>query len=278
MRVTETTIETNGTRLNVAVGGTGAAVLLLHGFPHTWRVWDRVMPTLLASNRVIAPDLRGLGGSARERSGYDARNIATDLVGVLNALGEPTATVIAIDASVPPAFMLGLEYPDRVTRLVLMEGTIGRLPGAEDFFQAGPPWWFGFHSALGLAENVLVGHEQEYVDYFLQAGMTDPTQIPEDVRAAFGNAYSGADALRAAFEHYRVMPHNAQQIAEATGRARLVPPTVAVGGRVVGEATARQLAPITDYLTSHLLPGAGHIIPLDAPEALLTLLREPGAH
>lgn len=62
----ETVIATNGTRLNVATAGSGPPVLLVHGFPHTWRVWADVVPVLARSHRVIAPDLRGLGGSERE--------------------------------------------------------------------------------------------------------------------------------------------------------------------------------------------------------------------
>jgi pimeloyl-ACP methyl ester carboxylesterase len=271
-QLTETTIETNGTRLNVAVTGKGPELLLLHGFPHTWRVWEPVIPALSRSHRVIAPDLRGLGGSAHERSGYDARNIAIDLIGVLDELGARTATVVALDAGVPPAFILGLEHPDRVTQLVLMEGTIGRLPGAENFFRAGAPWWFGFHAVPGLAEDVIAGHEREYIDFFLRSGVSDLGRIPDDVHEAFIRAYTGTEALRSAFEHYRAMPLNAEQIADGVSHSRLVVPTVAIGGRAVGEATAGQLAPITDDLTAYLLPEAGHIIPLDAPDDLIAIL------
>ncbi|BDZ48476.1 hydrolase [Frondihabitans sucicola] len=272
-RTTETTIPTNGTDLHVAVAGEGDAVLLLHGFPHTWKVWSRIIPELAETNRVIAPDLRGLGGSARALTGYDPRNVARDLIGLLDHLDIASASVVALDAAVPPAFLLGLENPQRVTRLVLMEGTIGRLPGADEFFRGGPPWWFGFHAVPGLAESVLVGHEGAYLDFFLRAGTADGQGIDAALRDEFVAAYTGTDSLRAAFEHYRAMPTGAEQIADATGRSRLLPPTVAIGGQVVGPATAGQLAAVADDLTSHLLPDAGHIIPLDAPGPLLEILR-----
>jgi pimeloyl-ACP methyl ester carboxylesterase len=265
----ETVLATNGTRLHVAEAGSGPPVLLVHGFPHTWRVWADVLPVLSRSHRVIAPDLRGLGGSDRERGGYDARNVAADLAGVLDALDEPAAAVIAVDAGAPPAFMLALEHPHRVSRLVLMESTIGLLPGAEDFSRTGTPWWFGFHAVPGLAETVVEGHEAEYLDFFLRAGTADHAGIDPTIRAAFVSAYSGREALRCGFEYYRAMPENAEQIAEATRRLRLRVPTLAIGAQVVGDATARQLQPITDHLESAVISTSGHIVPLDRPRELL---------
>src|SRR4051812_50016912 len=66
------TVTANGTRLHAVVGGSGAPVLLLHGWPQTWRAWRPLMPVLAAhGHRVIAPDLRGTGGSDRPPSGDD---------------------------------------------------------------------------------------------------------------------------------------------------------------------------------------------------------------
>lgn len=271
-QMTETIVETNGTRLNVAVGGDGPAVLLMHGFPHTWWVWKYITSALTDRYRVIAPDLRGLGASDREVSGYDARNLADDMIGLLDALDEPLSAVVALDAGVPPAFLLGLEHRERVSRLTLIESTVGRLPGAEDCFSAGPPWWFGFHAVPGFAETVLAGNEAAYVDFFLRSGTASGEGIELPVRDAFLTAYSAPGALRCAFEYYRAMPENAAQITVATSNQRLSVPTLVVGGQVVGDATARQLAPYADDLTSELIPSSGHIVPLDAPDELLRIL------
>src|SRR5689334_22029431 len=126
-------IETNGIRANVAIAGSGPAVVLLHGFPHTWRVWSEIIGPLSAHYRVIAPDLRGFGDSTRAADGYDAGTLAADIAGILDALGESTAAVVAIDAGTPVAVLLALRHPERVRRLVVMEALLGRLPGAEDF-------------------------------------------------------------------------------------------------------------------------------------------------
>ncbi|GAA1877913.1 alpha/beta fold hydrolase [Streptantibioticus ferralitis] len=265
-------VATNGVELNVALAGDGPAVLLLHGFPHTWQLWVEVIGKLADQHRVIAPDLRGLGASPRAADGYDAANLAADAEGLLTALGESSAAVVAMDAGTPPAFLLAMRRPDLVRRLVVMESLLGRLPGAEEFLAPGAPWWFGFHAQPGLAESVLTGHEAEYLDWFLNSG-THGRGVRADIRDAFVNAYTGGEALRCAFSYYRALPTSAQQIQDAVDTARLTVPTMALGAHPVGTALEQQLRPVADHLESHLIEDCGHIIPLDRPQALLDLLK-----
>lgn len=257
--------------MNVAIGGAGPPVLLLHGFPHTWRVWEKVLPALARNHRVIAPDLRGLGGTARSADGYDAQTIAADMQFLLDRCGVDTADVVAIDLGVPPALLLALSSPRRVRRLVVMESLAGPLPGAEHFLEGGPPWWFGFHAVKGLPEQVLDGHETPYLDFFLNAG-TMGRGVSNSFRDAVIAAYSGAESLRCAFEHYRALPASGRQILEAAARRRITAPTMTVGAFPVGKTLFRQLAPITDDLVGQVIPDCGHIIPQDRPTELLALL------
>ncbi|MFB8275709.1 alpha/beta fold hydrolase [Nocardia colli] len=271
--LTVRTVATNGIEANVAIAGTGPAVLLLHGFPHTWQLWREVIGPLAQRHRVIAPDLRGLGASTRAPDGYDAGTLAADAEGLLDALGETSASVVAIDAGAPPAFLLAMRRPERVDRLVLMESLLGTLPGAETFLAAGPPWWFGFHAVPGLAEKVLAGNESDYLDWFLATG-TQGRGIPTEIREAFAAAYTGTDSLRCAFAYYRAMPTSAEQIRRAVDNARLTVPTMAIGSHPVGTALENQLRPIADTLTGHLIEDCGHIIPLDRPATLMPLLAD----
>ncbi|AEW98749.1 alpha/beta fold hydrolase [Streptantibioticus cattleyicolor] len=257
--------------LNVALAGNGPAVLLLHGFPHTWRLWSRVIGPLAARHRVIAPDLRGFGASDRPTDGYDAATLAGDAEQLLAALGETSASVVAIDAGVPGAFLLALGRPALVRRLVLMESLLGTLPGAEGFLAHGAPWWFGFHAVPGLAESVLTGNEERYIGWFLDAG-TLGDGVPDDIRADFVAACTGGEALRSAFSYYRALPESDRQLHRATATGRLTMPVMAVGAHPVGDTLSRQLAPLTDDLTSHQLEDCGHIVPLHRPRALLDLV------
>ncbi|MGW7256386.1 alpha/beta fold hydrolase [Streptomyces sp. NPDC054834] len=265
-------IPVNDIELNVAMAGSGPDVLLLHGFPHTWELWSPVMADLSDRYRVIAPDLRGLGASTRAQTGYDALTLAEDAAALLEALGVRSAAVVGIDAGTPPAFLLAMRRPGLVRRLVVMEALVGRLPGAEDFLAGGAPWWFGFHAVPGFAETVLEGNEAAYIDWFLDAG-TLGSGLPAPARDAFVAAYTGREALRCAFAYYRALPESAAQIEQAVAATRLTMPAMAIGSHPVGTALERQLRPIADDLTGHLLEDCGHIIPLHRPDALLGLLR-----
>lgn len=258
-------IETNGTELNVALNGAGPPVLLMHGWPHTWQVWQQVLPLIAGRRRAIAPDLRGLGDSARAAGGFDAVTGAGDMLGLLDALGVDRADVVALDAGVPAAFVLGALHPARVRRLVLMEATLPGLPGGF----AASPWWFGFHSAPGLAETVLEGHEDAYLDWFLAAGTYERRGVPPDIRNAFVRAYTGREALRCGFGYYRAAAQNAAAI-PAVGR--LTVPTIALGGNTVGDLLHRQLMAVTDDLTGEIVPRSGHLVPLDRPDAVAEAL------
>lgn len=264
------TVTANGVSLNVAVAGTGPAVLLLHGFPHTWAVWSQVIPRLAASRTVIAPDLRGLGDSERTAGGYDAATTAADAVALLDALGVARADVVGIDLGTPAATLLALTAPDRVRRLVAMEAVIGDLPGAEAFLRHGAPWWFGFHAVPGLAERVLAGNEPAYLDFFLDSG-TLGRGVSDAFRAEVHRTYRGAASLRSAFEYYRAFPAGAAQVADAAPR-RLAMPVMTVGAAAVGDATFRQLAPLADDLVGHVIAECGHIIAQDRPDELVALL------
>lgn len=262
----------NGVDLHLVEAGEGPALVLLHGWPHTWRVWEPVLPRLAREHHVIALDLRGLGDSGRAVGRVDAEAVADDVRAVLAAKGADAASVMALDASVPAAFLLAVRHPERVRRLVLMESLLPPLPGAEEFLAAGPPWWFGFHAVPGLAETVLAGREEAYLGWFLDVGTVRPPGIDPAIRRAFVDAYTGTRSLRCGFAYYRVGAVNARLIEEATAHSRLTVPTMAVGANAVGEALHRQLSGVADDLVGHVVPDCGHIVPLDAPDALLDLV------
>ncbi|MEV0355079.1 alpha/beta hydrolase [Nocardia sp. NPDC050697] len=265
------TVRSRGAELRVQVSGAGAPVLLLHGWPHTRRLWDHVVPELAKHHTVLAPDLPGLGESTAPYGGYGADAIAADLGAILDAARAEPAAVVAIDLAVPPAFVFALTAPERVAALVLMESLLVPLPGAEEFL-AEPPWWFGFHGVPGLAEAVLPGGEDAYLSYFLTEHTFERRGIDPEIHADFVRAYTGREALARGFGYYRAAHGNAELIARATASTRLTVPTLALGGNVVGPALGRQLAGVADDLEAHIVPECGHLIPLEQPAALLDLL------
>ncbi|WP_375424384.1 alpha/beta fold hydrolase [uncultured Friedmanniella sp.] len=270
MDIREQHISVRDTVLNVAVSGAGPPVVLLHGFPHTWQVWTPVIEALSVTHQVLAPDLRGLGASGPGRTGYDAGQIAADVIALLDSQRVDRADLVGLDLGVVPVLLAALTTPERVRRLVVMEGLAGSLPGAEDFVTGGPPWWFGFHAVPGFAEQVLAGHAVEYVDFFLRLG-TRGRGVDPIARDAIARTYGAPAGLARAFEHYRALPASSDQLTTAAG-ARLRIPTMAIGAQPVGRALEHQLATIADDLTGHLIEDCGHIIPQDRPDALTALL------
>lgn len=89
-------LDVNGIRLHIAEQGEGPLVVLCHGWPECWYSWRHQIPALAeAGYRVVAPDQRGYGESdcPPEVESYTQLHLVGDLVGLLDALGEETATV-----------------------------------------------------------------------------------------------------------------------------------------------------------------------------------------
>ena len=79
--------QVNGTRLHYVRGGSGPAIIPLHGFPEDWYEFRLVMPRLAKTFTVLAVDLRGVGESAPSATGYEAANLAEDVHQLVVSLG-----------------------------------------------------------------------------------------------------------------------------------------------------------------------------------------------
>ena len=98
--ITHRFIQVNGIQMHIAEAGTGPLVLLLHGFPETWRSWRHQMAALAdAGYHTVAPDLRGYGQTAAPPAieSYTVLHLVGDIVGLLDALAAPTAAIVGHD-------------------------------------------------------------------------------------------------------------------------------------------------------------------------------------
>lgn len=119
-------VATNGVTLAVHRGGAGPALILLHGYPQTHMTWHRVAPRLAEHFDVIIPDLRGYGESDTppddpDHTTYSKREMACDIIGLMDALGVARAHVIGHDRGARVAYRLALDHPARVARLGIIE-------------------------------------------------------------------------------------------------------------------------------------------------------------
>src|SRR6478736_4236817 len=119
-------VDTADVRLHAVIGGDGPPLLLIHGWPGSWYYWRLVMPALAREFTVVAVDQRGIGLSDKPEDGYDTATLASDLVGLMTALGHPRFALYGTDVGMPIAYALAADHPDRIERLIVSEAP---LPG-----------------------------------------------------------------------------------------------------------------------------------------------------
>src|SRR5688572_9066664 len=114
-------VSANGSRFHVAEIGSGPLVLLLHGFPEFWWAWHHQLPLLAdAGYRAVAVDLRGYGASDKPPRGYDGFTAAADVVGLIRALGEKSASLVGTGYGGQVAWATAGLQPRHVDRLVVL--------------------------------------------------------------------------------------------------------------------------------------------------------------
>ena len=111
-------VETNGISLRIAEMGSGPLVVLMHGWPESWYSWRHQIPALAeAGYHVVAPDLRGYGGSDAPAAvdDYDVHHHLADFSGLLDALGEERAVIVGHDWGSILVWNFALLAPERVS-------------------------------------------------------------------------------------------------------------------------------------------------------------------
>jgi pimeloyl-ACP methyl ester carboxylesterase len=115
-------VEVHGARVHYAEAGSGDPVVLLHGWPQNWWSWREVLPQLATSYRVICPDIRGLGWSDGSSRSYRLRELARDLVGLMDELQIPQARLVGHDWGSAIGYTACLEHPERFQQFVAVAG------------------------------------------------------------------------------------------------------------------------------------------------------------
>lgn len=168
------TIKTNGVSLRTVVEGTGPLVILLHGWPQCWYLWrHQIDPLVEAGYQVAVPDQRGYGGSdaPEEINAYDMIHLTGDVVGIADALGHATFTVIGHDWGAPVAWNTALLYEERVNAVVGMSVPYFRYP----------------KGALTNQKNF--GDNFWYMVYFQQPGIAE-AEFEADIRRSLRIIYA----------------------------------------------------------------------------------------
>ena len=185
----------DGVALNVAVGGSGPPIVLLHGFPQTHLMWRHVAADLAADHTVITPDLRGYGASDKPTGGaYAKRTMAADIVTLARELGHDRFALAGHDRGALVAVRAGLDHPGVVTHLAALDV----LPTLDMWeVMHGVTAAVGFHLYLmaqppGLPEELIGAAPDAFFGYFLDLWTRDPDAIPAEIRAEYLRASRAA--------------------------------------------------------------------------------------
>jgi pimeloyl-ACP methyl ester carboxylesterase len=269
------TSNVEGVALHYLTGGQGPAVLLLHGYAETSRMWRPIIPLLAKKFRVIAPDLPGIGDSAIPADGLDMKSAATRIHALVRSLGVEKARVVGHDIGLMVAYAYAAQFPAETERLVLMDAFLPGVAGWEAIYNNPGIWHFRFNGPT--PEKLVAGRERLYFEHFWNDFAADKTRsIPEADRAAYAAAYSRPGRMRAGWAYFVSFQKAARDFAQLAG-TKLPMPVLAIGGeKANGQALGEQAKLVASDATVVVLKNTGHWLmeenPGETTDALMKFL------
>jgi pimeloyl-ACP methyl ester carboxylesterase len=192
-------------------------------------------------------------------------------------LGFNQIFLAAHDVGSQTAYSYAAAHPNNVTKLVIMDFPFpGFLP--PEFGENGP-WWFAFQQTPNLPEALVEGKEREYISWFFKGLAYNPSAITEEDIDVFANHFSSPGGMRAAFEHFRAFPIDAEQNKESAKDKITMPVLVlggdiypALGGDFPGNLALSSTQALAANVTGVIVPLSGHWIPEEQPDFVIEQL------
>jgi pimeloyl-ACP methyl ester carboxylesterase len=260
-------MQVDGATLHVRVGGSGPAVVLLHGFGDTGDMWAPMASRLATDHTVVVPDLRGMGRSSRPAGGYDKKSQAGDIRAVLAKLGIENSAVVGHDIGTMVAYAYAARYPQRTTKLVVMDAPVPGIPPWDQIVRNPLLWHFSFGGKD--AERLVAGRERIYLDRFWNEFAGNPAKVDEDTRRHYAALYAQPGAMRAAFAQFNSIPQDEKDNLLSM-RTKLAMPVLAVGGdKSFGANEAIVMRNAASDVTEVVIRDAGHWLMEEQPAATI---------
>ena len=268
----------DGLKIAYRTAGRGPAIVLLHGYAETSRMWQPLIPRLAAKFTVVAPDLPGIGDSDIPADGLDMKNAATRMRALVKGLGISRAIVVGHDIGLMVAYAYAAQFPDEVEKLVLMDAFLPGVDGWESVYNHAGLWHFRFNGPT--PETLVMGRERTYFDDLWNGFAADRTRSISDTdRQAYATAYARPGRMRAAWSYFVSFQQAARDF-EKLAQTKLTMPVLTMGGaKANGEVLGKQGPLVATNATSVVLPNTGHWMMEENPsgtiEALLRFVAMP---
>ena len=273
--ITSRNATVDGLKLHYLTAGHGPAVLLLHGYTQTSRMWRPIIPRLAEKFTVIAPDLPGIGDSEIPADGLDMKTAAIRIHALVKSLGIDRSRVVGHDIGLMVAYAYAAQFPADTEKLAVMDAFLPGVAGWEDVYNNPGIWHFRFNGPT--PEALVRGRERTYFDYFWNDFAADKSRsIPEADRAAYTAAYSRPGRMRAGWAYFVSFQQAAKDFTQLS-QTKLTMPVLAIGGaKANGDVLGRQMKLVATGANVVVIPNCGHWVleeqPQQTTEALLNFL------
>ncbi|RWB68581.1 MAG: alpha/beta hydrolase [Mesorhizobium sp.] len=271
------TVEVDGLAVAIREAGPADApgLLLLHGWPQSSYAYEKVIDQLASGQRVIAPDLPGIGGSQGMPKSGDKAYLAKLTAGLIGACGLRQVIVAGHDIGGQIVFALLRDRDIELSGAVIMDVVIPGVAPWEEVIRNPHIWHFAFHQIPALPEMLVSGHQRAYFDFFFDILSKEKSRIPAEARDVYANAYSRPESLKAGFDWYRAFAEDAK-----VNEAR---PPAPIGTPVLYLRGSAESGKISDYLDGlrssglsrvdgGVIADSGHFVADENPQALATRL------
>jgi pimeloyl-ACP methyl ester carboxylesterase len=265
------TANVDGLEVQYLEAGQGPAILLLHGYAETSRMWRPLIPRLAERFQVVAPDLPGIGGSGIPKDGLDMARAASRMHALVKALGIGKAEVVGHDIGLMVAYAYAAQFPAETEKLVLMDAFLPGVDGWEAIYNNPGIWHFRFNGPT--AEALVKGRERTYFEHFWNDFAADKARsIPEGERRAYTLAYARPGRMRAAWAYFVSFQQAAHDFARFA-RTKLTMPVLTIGGdKANGRALKKQVKLVATNAASVVLPNTGHWLMEERPQETMAAL------
>ena len=265
----------NDVRIHYLKSGSGKTPLvLIHGFGDDARMWLPLFGDLGKDYIIIAPDLRGLGQSSREKTGYDKKTAAVDIHELVKSLGYTDIHLVGHDIGMMVAYAYAAQFPSEVKKLALLDAPI---PGVGDVWEkiyTTPALWHFHFVNSPIALELVNGRERVFLEHVWQSFGGDLAKFGEEEKRMYAQSYGQPGVMRDAFEYFKAFePTDAEDNRNFAKTKLPMPLLVIEGEKGMNGVLAIQAALISDHVKA-IKFSSGHWLMEEKPAETSAALKD----